>query len=390
MSSSTDETTARLPAAASASASASASADALEIFADVLAKSEEEGLGDDFYSRLCEGITRCTAMARIVIFRYDSARRRVYAAGSYGVDVDLFADYYFTAESAPLAMRALAEDRVLELTSDLTEQLPAEYVERLGARTVVCTPISARGRWMGVILSDRGGDEATLSDGEREVLWILGKMAALAAMARAATRQYERAVQLEARIDLARELHESVIQRLFGISLALSGDQPLDDQARRRCADELQQALSELRNAIQRPLGRSLRRTNTTLVEEVARLRHEHPDLGIVVDGEDGLAVPGGLEALAQSVLAEAIRNAHKHAHPTRVGVHTELRDGAFVLEVTNDGAGGRPAGIAGMGLRLANFEALQAGGLLEFGARDGGNWQVRLVVPHGDEDAPR
>jgi hypothetical protein len=40
------------------------------------------------------------------------------------------------------------------------------------------------------------------------------------------------------------------------------------------------------------------------------------------------------------------------------------------------------------MGLRLAGFEALQAGGLLEFGARDGDRWQVRLVVPHGG--APR
>jgi signal transduction histidine kinase len=368
-----------------------ATTNALEIFADVLAQSEEEGLGDDFYSRLCEGITRCTAMRRIVIFRYDSARRRVQAAGSYGVDVNLFSDYFFTAESAPLAMRALAEDRVLELSHDLTSELPAEYVERLGARTVVCTPISARGRWMGVILSDRGGDEAELSDGEREVLWILGKMAALAAMARAATRQYDRAAQLEARIDLARELHESVIQRLFGISLALSGDQPLDEEARRRCADELQQALGELRSAIQRPLGRSLPQTKTTLRDEVARLRHEHPDLGIDVDGaEDGLAVPPELEPLAQSVLAEAVRNAHKHADPTRVGVRTALRDGAFVLEVTNDGAAGQPAGIAGMGLRLAGFEALQAGGLLEFGARDGGTWQVRLVVPVPGADGQR
>ncbi len=384
MSSSTDDT------AAHARASASASADALEIFADVLAQSEEEGLGDDFYSRLCEGITRCTAMRRVLIFRYDSARRRVYAAGSYGVDVGLFADYYFTAESAPLAMQALAEDRVLELSSDLTSRLPAEYVERLEARTVVCTPISARGRWMGVILSDRGGDEAILTDSEREVLWILGKMAALAAMARAATRQYERAAQLEARIDLARELHESVVQRLFGISLALSGDQPLDEQARRRCAEELQQALGELRSAIQRPLGRSLPATKTTLRDEVARLRHEHPDLGIELDGVDALDVPSDLEPLAQSVLAEAIRNAHKHARPTRVGVRTELRDGAFVLEVTNDGAEARPAGIAGMGLRLAGFEALQAGGLLEFGARAGGTWQVRLVVPHGDADGSR
>jgi hypothetical protein len=36
----------------------------------------------------------------------------------------------------------------------------------------------------------------------------------------------------------------------------------------------------------------------------------------------------------------------------------------------------------AGMGLRLAAVEALQSGGVVEFGQRDEGNWQVRLVVP--------
>src|ERR1039457_4555094 len=61
-----------------------AHADAIEIFAEVLAQSEEEGLGDDFYSRLCEGITRCTAPRRVVVFRYDSARRRILAAGPLG------------------------------------------------------------------------------------------------------------------------------------------------------------------------------------------------------------------------------------------------------------------------------------------------------------------
>jgi len=34
------------------------------------------------------------------------------------------------------------------------------------------------------------------------------------------------------------------------------------------------------------------------------------------------------------------------------------------------------------MGLRLAGFEALQHGGVLEFGARAGDEWQVRLTVP--------
>jgi len=361
-----------------------AHADAIEIFAEVLAQSEDEGLADDFYSRLCEGITRCTALRRVVIFRYDSTRRRILAAGAAGVDLELFRGDFFTLESASLAREALEQDRVLETAEDLEHKLPAEYVERLQARTVVCSPVSARGRWLGAILGDRGGEGPPLTAPEREVLWILGKMAALAAMARAATRQHERAVALEQRIDLAREVHEGVVQRLFGVSLALSGEQPFDEQTRRRCAEEVQAALGDLRTAMQRPLGRSAAATSTTLAEEVARLRHEYPGLGIAVDDDAELAAPPALEPLVQSVLAEAIRNAHKHSHATRVGVRSDMSEGNFVLEVTNDGVeeSGEPAG---MGLRLAGFEALQAGGLLEFGAREGDRWQVRLVVPYED-----
>jgi signal transduction histidine kinase len=356
-----------------------AQADAIEIFAEVLAQSEEEGLRDDFYSRLSEGITRCTALRRVVIFRYDSQRRRILAAGSFGVDLNLFADDFFSLESASFAREALEQDRVLETSEDLEQRLPAGYVARLQASHVVCSPISARGRWLGAILGDRGGDGPPLTDAEREVLWILGKMAALAAMARAATRQHERAVALEGRIDLAREVHEGVVQRLFGVSLALSGDQPLDEETRRRCAEEVQLALGDLRTAMERPLGRSAAATKTTLAEELVRLRHTYPDLRIEVDGE--LEAPAAFEPLAQSVLGEAIRNAHKHAEATRVGVRSEMRDGTFVLEVVNDGVR-EGDGQTGMGLRLAGFEALQAGGLIEFGQREGGRWQVRLVVP--------
>jgi len=354
-------------------------ADAIEIFAAVLAQNEEEGLGDDFYSRLCEGITRCTALRRVVIFRYDSQRRRILAAGSHGVELALFADDFFTLESAAFAREALEQDRVLEASEDLEGRLPAGYVTRLQARHVVCSPISARGRWLGAILGDRGGDGPPLTDSEREVLWILGKMAALAAMARAATRQHERAAALEQRIDLAREVHEGVVQRLFGVSLALSGDQPLDEETRRRAAEELQMALGDLRTAIERPLGRSVTVRATTLAEELERLRHEYPDLGIEAAGP--LTAPAAFEPLAQSVLAEAIRNVHKHADATRVGVRSEMGGGTFVLEVVNDGVTATE-GPAGMGLRLAHFEAIQAGGLLEYGPHEG-SWQVRLVVPY-------
>jgi hypothetical protein len=51
------------------------------------------------------------------------------------------------------------------------------------------------------------------------------------------------------------------------------------------------------------------------------------------------------------------------------------------MLDVVNDGVRGRPR-QTGMGLRLAALEALQAGGIVEFGEREPGTWRVRLAVP--------
>ena len=321
----------------------------IEIFAEVLAPSEEEGLVDDFYSRLCEGITRCTALRRVVIFRYDSARRRFLAAGSYGVDLALFADDFFTLESRRSPARRSSR------TACSRPRGPRAPVARrvrraAAARTVVCSPMSARGRWLGAILGDRGGEGAAADDSEREVLWILGKMAALAAMARAATRQHERAVALEQRIDLAREVHEGVVQRLFGVSLALSGDQPFDEETRRRCAEEVQAALADLRTAMQRPLGRSAAATTTTLAEEFERLRHATPSSGSTLEGGHASRCPGARAARAVGARRGDPQRA-KHAAPaTRRRPHRDVDDGTFVLEVTNDGARGRRRGPAGHG----------------------------------------
>jgi signal transduction histidine kinase len=199
-----------------------------------------------------------------------------------------------------------------------------------------------------------------------------------------ATVQGTRARQLQERIDLAREVHESVIQRLFGVLLVVSSDTPLPAEARERVTVELQAALRDLRRALQRPLGRSSPVTQTTFAEELERLRDAHPELGIdLAPGSAAVGVPADLEPLAQSVLVEAVRNARKHAQPTQVEVTLARSDGAWVMEVCNDGVGDRSRTISGMGLRLAALEALQVGGLVEFGEREPGIWRVRLAVPH-------
>jgi signal transduction histidine kinase len=219
-------------------------------------------------------------------------------------------------------------------------------------------------------------------------MWTLGKTAALAASARIATSHQGRARLLSARIALAREIHERVVQRLFGISLVLGSERELSDEERARCAEEMQAALSDLRDALARPLSPPPQPSNgPKLEDELRRLGRHYKDLPLEVDWEPGVPVPGGIDSLAQSVLAEALRNADKHARPSRVRVHVGRSDDTFVVEVRNDGVPSEPGGSrgTGMGLRLAGLEALQLGGVVEFG-KENGEWRVRLVVPTREE----
>jgi signal transduction histidine kinase len=355
--------------------------DALEMFVDLLARVEEDGSSDAFYGRLCEAACELTSMERAVIFRYDEAQRRVRAAGTHNLPLEIFAGVHFTVESAAIARQALEEDRVLDVPESKGLELPEAYRDLLRDGLLVCTPIAASGRWTGVILSDRS-DSSALSHSERHLLWTIGKVAALATHARIATRNQELAHQLQERIDLAREIHDGVIQRLFGVSMAFSGDQELSAEARARIGEELNGALQDLRRALGRPLGRTSRPTQTTLLAEVDRLADQHPELGITMIERD--EVPAELEPLAQSVLIESIRNASKHADPSEVDVSLQRIDGTFVMEICNDGVHGRPRPESGMGLRLAALEAIQAGGIIEFGEREPGIWRVRLAVPLG------
>jgi signal transduction histidine kinase len=361
---------------------------AVETFADLLFAFDSDEPASGFYGRLCEAVCRMADMDRVVIFLYDDGLRRVRAVGSYGIDLELFRDAHVTLDDAPMAARALKEDRVIEVAGDFRGELPEEYLHLLHDARLVITPMAAAGRWPGVILSDRAGDRP-VTDAERHLLWTLGKVAALAAGARLATRAQSTARHLADRIDLAREIHDGVIQRLFGVSMALSTPGELTDAERHRCATEIQDALADLRSAVQRPLGRTSRETGTTLVEEVRRLAGAHPELNVELDpGTEQAQVPEQLESLAQSVLGEALRNAQKHARPTRVGVRVTRNNGTFVLEVTNDGVDARDARRrpTGIGLRLAAFEALQHGGTIEFGESGAGLWRVRLLAPVADK----
>ena len=324
---------------------------------------------------MCEALCRLTRMERAGILLYDPASRAVRSVGSHGIDKAMIGEVEGTLDESPVALRALAEDRVI--SGELLRELPARYAGFAGITTLTCGPVAAGGRWLGIILADAGGDPYEIADEERETIHTLGRLAALAASVERATRQDERAWQLNERVELVRDIHERVMQRLFGLVLVLGSGEPLGEAERTTCHDELQAALADLRSALGRPLSDHGRPPSTTLRHLVERRAERMP--GLAIEWAEGVVVPGRLERLAQSVFLEAVRNCEKHASAATVEVRVATAGEAFELEVVNDGVGGTHPG-AGLGLRLLTLEALQNGALVEFGPLPRDRWHVRMV----------
>jgi signal transduction histidine kinase len=355
--------------------------EALGVFVELLSELESATpASGHFYDRVCEATCRLAHLRRAVIFLWDDARREVRAVGSRQVSLEVFSASDVSTENVPIARAALAGDCVVEVHERFEEHIPAELVRVLAPRNLVCTPMSAGGRWFGVLVGERLTDNP-LTEADRQTLWTLGKVGALAASVRISTREQERARGLSERIDLAREVHESVIQRLFAVGMVLGADGDLSVADRGRCLEEVQQAVGDLRVVVQRPLARTSRPTSRTLAQTLGRLTDEHPDLGLRVQWEPGAEVPERFEGLAQNVLAEAVRNARKHAQPTGIDIALAQDRDALILQVVNDGV--QPlSGQSGIGLRLAALEALHHGALVEFGPEESGRWRVRLLMP--------
>ena len=372
--------------------SQTAQADVVDLIVGLLGEIDEEDFHlaprSEYYSRLCEAVCQVVGMERALLFLDDEVRRAVRPMGSHGIDGALLESINAPLSGSLLVRDALGRDEVVVLSAPFSEdELPAEYVEAFGLTTVVCTPLSAASRWRGVIIADRGGQPFTLTLQERDRLWSLGKAAALAATARVATRQQLLNQQLSDRLDLARELHDSVIQRLFGITALLRSGETLGPVERERCAEEAERAMHELRDVIERPLAPpDLDDSALTLVQELERIDRQPGQTPLDVRWQPGCTVPPQYEPLLQSVLHEALRNADKHAHASTIEVDVRSSEEAIHMTVVNDGIiaspNNKPRGT-GVGLRLCAMEALRDGGALEFGPRANGlQWRVRVTLP--------
>jgi signal transduction histidine kinase len=261
-------------------------------------------------------------------------------------------------------------------------------------RSFLGVPIVSRGGIIGAFyLTDKVGAD----DFDDEDQQLIEMLAAHAAIAIENARLYERSRELtvvEERNRVARELHDSVTQNLFGVVLAaetaatLLDRDPAAAKAQLARVQELARAgMDELRSLIfeLRPAALADEGLAATLRKHIGVLRRVHDqDIALQVAGAPRLNGTGDGDVLR--IAQEAVNNALHHARATRIDVGLDARNGTLVLTVVDDGVGFDPAApevrARRLGLTSMEERARALGGTLTIDSRPGAGTRVRLDVP--------
>ncbi|MDX1691255.1 MAG: GAF domain-containing sensor histidine kinase [Acidimicrobiia bacterium] len=208
-----------------------------------------------------------------------------------------------------------------------------------------------------------------------------------------------RALVVEDRERIARDLHDSIIQDLFAVGLGLQTsmaritEEP--DAVRARLDDaveKIDETIASLRRYIfdlsppvwARP---SLPRQLADLVGRLSAPYEVPIHLDVACD--EGLVPPDLAEDLLQ-IVKEALSNALRHAGASEVTVRVGCGQTQVVVSVADDGAGFDPEAASGTGLGLTNMaDRVHAlGGSFRVETPAAGGTTVRASFPLGDDDA--
>jgi signal transduction histidine kinase len=256
-------------------------------------------------------------------------------------------------------------------------------------------PLRAGGHILGVLSVIREANVPLFDESEVALLTSLAEHVGAVVESAQLRQRAEQAAVLEERHRLARDLHDSVTQSLYSLTLlaetgrraALSGD--LDGVANyvARLGQVSQQALKEMRLLIyelrppvleQEGLAGALQQ-RLDAVEGRAGI-----EARLLVEGE--IDLDASIEDALYRIAVEALNNALKHAVATMVTVHIHVQDGTTELEMADNGLGFDPGAIGntgGMGLTTMRERAERLGGTIDVVSAPGKGTRIKARVPH-------
>jgi signal transduction histidine kinase len=196
---------------------------------------------------------------------------------------------------------------------------------------------------------------------------------------------------LEERQRLARELHDSVSQALYGITLGTKTARALLERNPEQVADSLEYVLSlatagqaEMRALIFELRPESLKKEGlvAALEKQADALKARHGIDAVAAlcnEPEASLEVKEAVYRIAQ----EALHNTVKHARASNVKIKMQCTPEQITLEITDDGTGFEAQGDfpGHLGLRSMRERAWRLGGTLEVDSTSGKGTRIRAQI---------
>ena len=243
---------------------------------------------------------------------------------------------------------------------------PANQIaEQEGIQTAVSMPITINGRFFGILGMDYCQARA-FTAADKRLFVALAQRAAVAIENAQLYGRAEQAAILVERQRLARELHDSVTQSVYGLTLLAEGGRRMlsagdiehGKQTLEWLGETAQHALKEMRMVVHELRPMALSREG--LVEALQqRLDAVEARAGVqarlIVDGSVDL--PASVEEHIYRFILEALNNALKHSAATSILVRIRSTDKETELEVIDSGKGFNPdAGSSKGGMGLLNM----------------------------------
>ncbi|MFF4507377.1 PAS domain S-box protein [Streptomyces sp. NPDC001401] len=217
----------------------------------------------------------------------------------------------------------------------------------------------------------------------------------LAAQAELAAARADREVMAE-RDRIARDLHDMVIQRVFGAGLALQSitaraGRPDASSRIHKVIDELDATIRELRGTIFN-LNQPTQKAASLRAQVLDETATAQDRLGfapaVEFAGPVDAALPDETAAHLLAALREALSNIARHARASAAWVTVHAGD-ELLLEVTDNGLGIDPAVTRSSGLTNLRRRAEKLGGMFEVAGRPEGGTRLRWRIPLTAKSSP-
>ncbi|NJN94948.1 MAG: tetratricopeptide repeat protein [Anaerolineales bacterium] len=243
------------------------------------------------------------------------------------------------------------------------------------------------------VLSVRSYQLATYTSDDLETLELLASHAAIALENTRLYQQAQTAAALEERNRLARDLHDSVTQSLYSLTLLAEGWRRLAQRGRLTDLDSVLTELGEIAQQSLKEMRLLIYELRPPVLEQAGLLGALHQRLGAVerragiearLIAEELINLPPQLEKGLYRITQEALNNALKHARATTVTVFVRARGEWIEIEVDDNGCGFEPErlnGQSGLGLVSMRERAEQLGGELIIESKPGMGTTVKVKV---------